>query len=119
MLDILNPFKKCSDRIEATNHPGIEKIFWIYEKLFNDLNRLAEQLNNATGKKEKCLEDLISANDIMWSKLSKYYSGTGKPDVYGDAMILDPCLKLHLTKHLEWSGGQTGEYSGQGYWRAC
>jgi len=119
LLDVLDLFKRCSDRMEATNRPGIEKVFWIYEKLFNDLDRLAEQLDDATGEEERCLDDLISAYDAMRSKLSKYYSGTGKPGVYGDAMILDPCLKLHLTKSPEWSGGQTGEYSGQGYSRAC
>ena len=105
--------------MKATNRPGIEQVFWIYEKLFNDLDRIAEHLNNATGEEERCFDALIPAYDTMRSKLSKYYSGTGKPDAYGDAMILDPHLKLHLTTNMDWSGGQMGEYSGDGYSRAC
>ena len=34
-LDVLKPFKRCSDRMEAMKHPGIEKVFWIYETLYN------------------------------------------------------------------------------------
>ena len=38
--------------MEATNRPEIEKVFSMYEKLFNDLDRLAEQLDDATGEEE-------------------------------------------------------------------
>ena len=119
LLDILEPFKRCSDRMEAMNRPGIEKVFWIYEKLFNDVDRIAQHLNNETGEEKRCLDALIPAYDAMHSKLSKYYSGTEKPDVYRDAMILDPHLKLHLTTNMDWSGCQVGEYCGDGYSRAC
>jgi len=32
-----------------------------------------------------------------------------------DGMILDPRLKLYLTKQPQWSGGNEGEYSKAGY----
>ena len=57
--------------------------------------------------------------EIMRKKLTKYYDEIVIPSVYDDGMILDPRLKLYLTIRSEWSGGQTGEYSGPGYSAAC
>ena len=38
LRDLLHPFKLCNDRIEATIRPGIDKVFPLYEVLFNGLD---------------------------------------------------------------------------------
>jgi len=119
LLDILEPFKRCNDRMEGTKRPGIEKVFWIYETLFNELDRLAEVMDQADTKEAEWIKELQPAFGAMRAKLTKYYTGTSKPSVYGDGMILDPRLKLYLTTQPQWSGGQDGEYSGAGYSAAC
>jgi len=119
LLEVLEPFKKCNDRMEATKRPGIEKVFWIYETLFNELDRLAELIDRSDGEEGDWIEELHPAFLAMRAKLTKYYTGTSKPSVYGDGMILDPRLKLYLTTQPEWSGGQDGPYSGAGYSAAC
>ena len=119
LLDVLEPFKKCNDRMEAMKRPGIEKVFWIYETLFNELDRLAELIDRSNGEEGDWVEELHPAFTAMRAKLTKYYTGTSKPSVYGDGMILDPRLKLYLTTQPEWSGGQDGPYSGAGYSAAC
>ena len=119
LLDVLEPFKRCNDRMEATTRPGIEKVFWIYETLFNELDRIVETMDKAVGEEAGWIEELEPAFGAMRAKLTKYYTGTSKPFVYGDGMILDPRLKLHLTKRPEWSGGQEGEFSGEAYSAAC
>ena len=101
--------------MEGTKGPGIEKVFWIYETLFNELDRLVEMMDRADGKEAEWIEEYQPAFEAMGAKLIKYYTGTSKPSVYGDGMILDPCLKLYLTTQPQWSGGQEGEYSGAGY----
>jgi len=41
VYNILIPLKACCMRLQQTSRPGIEKVFWIYESLFNELDRLA------------------------------------------------------------------------------
>jgi hypothetical protein len=105
--------------MEATKRPGIEKVFWIYETLFNELDRLAEVMDQSEEEEAKWIKELRPAFVAMRAKLTKYYIGTSKPSVYGDGMILDPRLKLYLMTQSEWSSGYDGEYSGAGYSAAC
>ena len=119
ILDVLELFKRCSDRMEGTKRPGIEKVFWIYETLFNELDRLEDVMEESNGRDAEWIKELQPAFEVMRTKLTKYYDKTAIPSVYGDGMILDPRLKLYLTTRLEWSGGQMGEYSGAGYSASC
>lgn len=105
--------------MEATKRPGIEKVFWIYETLFNELDQLVETMDRSDGEELKWIEELQPAFAAMRAKLMKYYTGTSKLSVYSDGMILDPRLKLYLTTRSEWSGGWNGEYFGAGYFAAC
>src|SRR5213075_1091926 len=61
LLDILEPFKQCSDRMEATKCHGIEKVFWIYETQFNEVNRIAEAMDKAVGEEAEWIEELEPA----------------------------------------------------------
>ena len=119
ILDVLELFKRCSDRMEGTKRPGIEKVFWIYETLFNELDRLEDVMEESNGRDAEWIKELQPAFEVMRTKLTKYYDKTAIPSVYGDGMILDPRLKLYLTTRPEWSGGQMGEYSGAGYSASC
>jgi len=119
LLDILEPFKRCNDRMEGTKRPGIEKVFWVYETLFNEIDRLVEAMDNVIGRDSQWIRELLPAFQAMRAKLTKYYDKTATPFVYGDGMILDPRLKLYLTKQSQWSGGDEGEYSTAGYSAAC
>lgn len=43
IFNILLPLKACCMRLQQTARPAIEKVFWMYESLFNELDRLAIQ----------------------------------------------------------------------------
>ena len=119
LLDILEPFKRCNDRMEATKRPGIEKVFWIYESLYNEIDRLVEVMDTTVGRDSQWVKELLPAFRLMRTKLTKYYDQTVLPTVYGDGMILDPRLKLYLTRQPTWSGGKRGPYSTTGYSASC
>ena len=95
--------------MEGTKRPGIEKVFWVYETLFNEIDRLVEAMDNVIGRDSQWIRELLPAFQAMRAKLTKYYDKTATPFVYGDGMILDPRLKLYLTKQSQWSGGDEGE----------
>jgi len=65
ILDILLPFKKSSDRMEATKRPGIEKVFWIYESLYNELDRLSSLMEASDMTEARWIEDLQPAFEAM------------------------------------------------------
>jgi len=79
LLDILEPFKRCNDRMEATKRPGIEKVFWVYETLFNELDRLVDVINESTERDGEWAEELQPAFEAMRAKLTKYYDKTALP----------------------------------------
>jgi len=76
----------------------IEKVFWIYETLFNELDQLVDVMDKAVRKDAKWVTELQPAFKAMRAKLTKYYNKTTIPFVYSDGMILDPRLKLYLMK---------------------
>ena len=119
LLDILEPFKRCNDRMEATKGPGIEKVFWIYESLYNEIDRLMEGMDTTVGRDSEWVKELLPAFRLMRTKLTKYYDKTALPTVYGDGMILDPRLKLYLMKQPNWSGGKREQFSTSGYSTSC
>jgi hypothetical protein len=49
VLNILIPFKATCMRLQQTSRPSIEVVFYTYESLFNELDRLAMLAN------DKCL----------------------------------------------------------------
>ena len=119
LLDILEPFKRCNDHMEAMKHPSIKKVFWIYESLYNEINHLMKVMDMTVGRDSEWVKELLPVFKDMRTKLTKYYDKTAIPFVYGDGMILDPCLKLYLTKQPTWSGGKRGPYSMAGYSTSC
>ena len=105
--------------MEATKRSGIEKVFWIYESLYNEIDHLMEVMDTTAGRDSEWVKELLPVFRLMRTKLTKYYDKTALPTVYGDGMILDPRLKLYLTKQPNWSGGKRGEFSTAGYSASC
>ena len=44
LLSILMPFKLVSDHVEQTTRPGIERVFWSYETMFNQIDAIETKL---------------------------------------------------------------------------
>ena len=113
LLDLLLPIKRCNDRIEGTTRVGIDKVFWIYETLFNELDRLDDILEASKSADVRWIEALQPALGAMREKLAKYYRGTGKSFVYADAVIFNPRSKLELFKQSSWEDGDLEKYRDQ------
>ena len=65
LLDLLLPIKRCNDRIEGTTRVGIDKVFWIYETLFNELDRLDDILEASKSADARWIEALQPALGAM------------------------------------------------------
>jgi hypothetical protein len=111
LTSILLPFKTTSQQLQCTSRPGIDQVFWVYETLFNKIDKLTSTIKKAIGKKKPWAKALQGAIEEMGSKLSKYYEKTGLPFVYSDSVILDPFCKLLLFEqasfreangHMKW-----------------
>ena len=51
--------------MEATKRPGIEKVFWIYESLYNELDRLSSLMEASDMTEARWIEDLQPAFEAM------------------------------------------------------
>ena len=90
---------------------GIDQVFWVYESLFNELDRLliiAEQRVNAH---HIWLTALAPALRALNAKLRKYYNKTAKVCVYPNGVIFQPRGKLSLFKTYSWEDGDVDKYS--------
>jgi len=76
LLNILLPLHACSSRLEGTVRPGIAKVFWVYESLFNELDRLSDIMSNPRNAQHQWMIALKPALDALTSKLRKHYSAT-------------------------------------------
>ena len=111
MLNILLPFEACSARLEATTRPGIAKVFWVYESLFNEIDRLTTIMKNHRSAHHKWLKASELAFDSMSAKLRKYYKDTENQFVYPDAVIFQPRSKLALFQQKSWEAHHIKNYS--------
>ena len=96
LVSILHPFKICTESLESTSRPGMSLVFWTYEELFNNIDKLNSSLTRAKKKKKFWAAPLLEGITRMKDKLSKYYEKTTIPFIYPDATILDPFSKLLL-----------------------
>jgi len=110
LVTILLPFKKASHSLQATAHPGIHNVFWIYENLFNKIDKIKSTFNLPQYRNEGWAYELHLAVDTMASKLRKYYDKTAKPYVYPEGVILDPFEKLILFKQETWESHYAEQY---------
>src|SRR5579859_2780224 len=111
LVDILAPFKSCNARMESTTWPGIERVFWIYETLFNELERLSDVLEWSKSRDKAWIHELQPALIAMRAKLSKYYTKMENPAVYADAVILDPNQNITLFQQQSWTDTDVDKYT--------
>ena len=69
LLTVLLPFKKASDRLQATQRPSIDAVFWCYETLFNEIDELDEIFITRANGSRPWVQELKRAVDKMSAKL--------------------------------------------------
>ena len=111
LLDVLMPFIKCSTRLEQTTRPGIEKVFWVYENLFNELDRVSTILDRRENRDVAWAQELRPALNALAEKLRKYYKATEGPYVYPNGVIFQPHGKLVLFEQQSWDKEDIQRYS--------
>jgi len=104
------PFKNCTDCLQSTTRPEIDRVFWAYNRMFNEIDDFRDTLARREVKRQPWTAELMKALDSMESRLQKYYQKTDRPAVYVDAMILNPKIKLIMFKGAEWDAGDADKY---------
>ena len=117
IVTILLPFKMISQRLQATERPAIDSVFWDYEALFNKIDAIKETFNKPEYIVEEWAQELHVGVEKLSEKLEKYYNKTNAPFVYSDSCILEPRGKLILFKQKRFGGGG-GNYAEQ-YKKNC
>ena len=102
LLSILMPFKLVSDHVEQTTRPGIERVFWSYETMFNQIDAIETKLKATDQRRDPWIKELIQSVDSMTSKLRNYYSKTHAAFVYADGVLLNPWIKAGLFENPSW-----------------
>ena len=104
LTSILLPFKRTSTKLQTTQRPRIDHVFWTYETLFNTLDKLERQIK----RKHRGNKYAVALAEGIWemrNKLVKYYQKTENPFVYPDSVILEPSGKLLLFEQGSWKDG--------------
>ena len=105
------PFRWATESIESTTKPEIDRVFYIYNTLFDRMDDFKTTLESRQGRRHSYSADLIAALDKMREHLTKYYTKTGKPGVYSDSMILHPRIKLQLFRTQAWAVTDADKYA--------
>jgi len=113
LCGFLYPFKKCTDILQATLKPEIDRVFWCYNHLFNLIDDFKDTLRGRQARRQPWSSELLKALETMEEMLKKYYTQTEKPTVYVDAVILNPRVKLAMFKREEWSEEDAETYARQ------
>jgi hypothetical protein len=107
------PFRWATEAIESTTKPEIDRVFYIYNALFDRMDDLKTTLESRHGRRQTYSADLITALEYMRLHLAKYYKKTKKPGVYSDSMILHPRIKLQLFRTQTWATTDADKYAKQ------
>ena len=99
LLTILSPFKVESTRIQQTERPTIHRVYWSYERMFNTIDELRDDLQNSLArgrrKDRDWIAQLLNAINEMERKLKSYYTAATQY-VFSEACLLDPVTKTSL-----------------------
>ena len=109
----LFPFKHCTEALESTLKPGIDRVYWAYNRMFDEIEDLTATLRRREARRQGWSKELLAALVLMREKLEKYYDKTGTPTVYVDAMILNPKIKLTGFTRPEWNDNDADRYRQQ------
>ena len=113
LLLFLLPFQCCTSRFESNNSiPEIDYVFVPYDTLYNHIDNVKDKLCSGSGLGAlPCAPSMRMAIEQMENVLHKYYEKTQFPTIYGDAMILNPHLKLSIFDEETWNDTSAEEYS--------
>jgi len=103
------PFRWATEALESTEKPELDRVFWIYNKLFSQIEAFQRTLTAREARAEPWAAELRVALDKMHQHLSKYY-GKADQSVYTDSMILHPRIKLKLFDTPDWNDGDAERY---------
>jgi len=99
LLTILYPFKVENTRIQQTERPTIHRVYWSYERMFNTIDELRDDLQNSLArgrrKDRDWIAQLLNAINEMERKLKAYYAAAAQC-VFSEACLLDPVTKTSL-----------------------
>jgi hypothetical protein len=88
-------FRWATKALESSEKPELDRVFWIYNKLFCEIEAFQKTLTTREAEGDPWATELHEALDKMYNYLSKYYRKAGQ-FVYFDSIILHPCIKLKL-----------------------
>ena len=108
VLAILHPFTKVSIEMQGTENPGLHQVFFVYEELFDQIDRMVNSLSHSPLSKKPWSKTFGDGVTVMCAKLFKYYNKTGHPFAYSDAVLLDPKIKIEFFDTQQ---------TFQGYWK--
>jgi len=103
------PFRWATEALESSEKPELDRVFWIYNKLFSQIETFQQTLKRRETRGELWATELLEALDKMYEHLRKYYRKVGQP-VYSDSMILHPRIKLKLFDTADWNDGDAEHY---------
>jgi hypothetical protein len=110
LLKILYPFKLESTRIQSTETPTINRVYWSYERMFNEIDEMKSKLNKELAKVRRkeidWMRQLEHAIGEMEKKLKDYY-GKSVHYVFPEAVLLDPTTKTTLFDARSFTGDAT------------
>jgi len=104
------PFKHCTDALEATRKPEVDRVFWAYNRMFNEIDDFKATLERRQARRQPWSGVLLTALEGMSAKLRKYYKRTESPSVYVDAMVLHPRMKAAIFEGNDWDEGDADKY---------
>jgi len=113
LLLFLLPFQRCTSRFKSNNTtPEIDYVFFAYDMLYNHIDDVKDKLRSGSGLRAlHCAPFMLTAIEQMETVLRKYYEKIHFPTVYGDAMILNPRVKLSIFHEETWKDTSAEEYS--------
>jgi hypothetical protein len=106
----LKPLSDYTQAICAGHHATIHNAFFIYNDIFDHIEKQRKRIRRLAGKASWAV-GFLSATKACQQMLQKYYSKTEKQSlIYNLATILDPSKKLSL--YLDWGNLTVQDPSG-------
>ena len=99
--------------MKQTMHSEIDKVFSIYETLFNELNHLTKTLINSQNEQYRWMKAVHPILIAIKIKLKKYYDKTHESYVYAYSIILNSRWKLSLFVQKSWEKKDMKKYHDQ------
>lgn len=97
LRSILSIFVKATETLSGSTYPTPSVQLPYYVVLASRLEKLIQDVHQATGNPNSCLVDALNQ---AWVKLNQYHIQT--TSTQSIATILDPRYKLQTFQHLDW-----------------